>query len=144
MYQDRHVLGGEFHQIDPAGMVSKRKGRVRMRVDHRRDCPTLRRRLRLPFPGMSLHPRPRCWRWVVIERAFPTIRSQTDMWPSAVSVMYVKRSLCSAPARIVSIPAIPPKFSSWMARLAFVSRWRVLRRKLGALPAVAVGVVGKP
>lgn len=144
MYRVHHVLGGVFRQIGPAGMVLKRKGRVKMRVDHRRDCPTLRHRLRLPFPGMSLHPRLRCLRWAVIVRASLKIQVQIDMWPSAVSVRYVKRSLCSAPARIVSIPATPPTFSSWMARLALVSRWRVLRRKLGALPAVAVGVVGKP
>lgn len=144
MYLVHHALGGVFHQIDPAGMVSKRKGHVRMRVDHRRGCPTLRHRLRLPFPGMSRHPRLRCLRWAVIVRASLTIQVQIDMWLFLVSGRYVRRSLCSAPARIVSIPAIPPKFSSWMARLAFVSRWRVLRRKLGALPAVAVGVVGKP
>ena len=144
MYRVHHVLGEVFRQIDPAGMVLMRKGRVRMRADHRRDCPILRHRLRLPFPGTSLHPRLRCLRSVVIVRASPTIRFQTGMWPSAVSVRYVKRSLCSAPGRIVSIPAIPPTSSSWMVKPVLVSRWRVLIRRLGALPAVAVEVAGKP
>ena len=138
------MLGEVFHQIDPAGMELKRKGHVRMRADHRRDCPILRQRLRLPFPGTSLHPRLQYLQWVVIVRGSPTIRFQTDMSPSAVSVRCVKRSLCSAPARIVSIPAIPPTFSSWMVKLVLVSRWRVLIRRLGALPAVVVGVAGKP